>query len=131
MILYILYSISILLLIVVIYLLSDLKNKKDKKEKDNDLDEKQCILCSSKRSKDEKMSMFIFNSYAKVGNLIEKPLYIYGCSYCKDNSLTRKCPICKKALSKSDHLVARLYIKSNKKQHIRVRGCNVCKKELL
>jgi len=55
-------------------------------------------------------------------------VHVKGCYSCLENDLPRCCPICKHKMSVNDYLVARMFDRPNKKNHMHVLGCNHCRK---
>lgn len=56
--------------------------------------------------------------------------HIFGCPHChpyKQESINRKCPVCKKPLSQEGYLIARLFDRPNKKRHVHILGCTGCR----
>jgi hypothetical protein len=60
----------------------------------------------------------------------ERMCHIFGCPHChpyKDDSVARKCPVCKKTVPQEGYLIARLFERPNKKRHVHILGCTVCR----
>ena len=84
-----------------------------------------CPLCSIKLLKGQRLKSEAFPS-ANGG--IYRLMYIHGCKSCLEAGLPRRCPICGIDLNVKDFLVARMFERSRRKNHVHVLGCNHCKK---
>jgi RNA polymerase subunit RPABC4/transcription elongation factor Spt4 len=84
-----------------------------------------CPVCSMKMITGEQVKTQVF---PPVGNSKYRMMYIIGCSYCMENVQKRECPVCGQKLSLKDFLVARMFERPMRKNHIHVLGCNICKK---
>jgi len=82
-----------------------------------------CPICSIKLYKGDLVKSFAFPS----GGSADRLMYIRGCFSCLEHDVPRKCPICKKSLSLEDYLIARMFERPNKKNHIHILGCNSCR----
>jgi hypothetical protein len=84
-----------------------------------------CPICSVRLDKGEQVKTVAFPS-ASGG--IDRLMYIKGCHSCLNSNIPRRCPVCGSVLSLEDYLVARMFERSKRKNHIHVLGCNHCKK---
>jgi hypothetical protein len=75
--------------------------------------------------KGEQVKTVVFPSAAGG---IDQLMYMKGCHSCLENGVPRRCPVCKKKLSLEDFLVARMFERARRKNHIHVLGCNHCRK---
>jgi predicted amidophosphoribosyltransferase len=84
---------------------------------------RKCPLCGSSLINNKRVNSVLFPG--KPDSLME----INGCPYCYPANLeiTRICPVCKKEVPKDGHVIARVFIKPNKK-HVHVLGCTACYK---
>lgn len=83
-----------------------------------------CPICSIKLIKGDLVKTVAFPNTQSYDRL----MYIRGCPSCIDGSLPRRCPVCKEKLTVDNYLVARMFERRGRKNHIHVLGCNVCKK---
>jgi hypothetical protein len=82
-----------------------------------------CPICSMRLVKGDLVKSFAFPSSGGIDRL----MYIKGCFSCLENNVPRRCPICKKIMSLEDYLVARMFERPNRKNHVHVLGCNSCR----
>jgi hypothetical protein len=83
----------------------------------------ECPLCGSTLRDNKRVKSVLFPG--KPDSLME----INGCPYCypANSDIKRICPVCKKEVPVDGHVIARVFIKPNKK-HIHVLGCTGCYK---
>ena len=84
-----------------------------------------CPVCSSRLNKGDLVKSLAFPS---VTGGKDRLMYIRGCYYCLFEDLPRRCPVCGINLDDDDYLIARMFERSNRHNHVHVMGCNVCKK---
>ena len=84
-----------------------------------------CPVCSYQLKKGEQLKTVVFPSRSMYKDRI---MHIHGCPYCLENRVPRKCPVCKRNISNSDFLLARMFERSMQKNHVHVLGCNKCRK---
>jgi len=82
-----------------------------------------CPICSMKLTKGDLIKSFAF----PPGGGTDRLMYIKGCFSCLENDVPRRCPICKKIMSLEDYLIARMFERPNRKNHVHVLGCNSCR----
>jgi len=82
-----------------------------------------CPICSIKLIRGDLVKSFAFPS----GGSTDRLMYIRGCFSCLEHDMPRKCPICKKKMTLEDYLIARMFERPNKKNHIHILGCNSCR----
>jgi hypothetical protein len=101
-------------------------SKWGKKENDKGTpgDPQVCPICSFKLDKGEKVKTLAFPS---MSGGRDRMMYIRGCYTCLNNNVQRRCPVCGIELGLDDYLVARMFERSNTRNHIHVLGCNHCK----
>lgn len=82
-----------------------------------------CPLCGSDLSGNKRVKSVLFPG--KPDSMME----INGCPYCfpVNSEIVRLCPVCKKEVPGDGHVIARVFIKPNKK-HVHVLGCTACYK---
>jgi hypothetical protein len=98
--------------------------KKNKNLRGKPGDPQVCPICSMRLTKGELVQSMAFPSFSGSKDRI---MHIRGCSSCLENDIPRRCPVCKRILSVTDYLIARLFERSNRKNHIHVLGCNYCR----
>jgi len=86
-----------------------------------------CPVCSIKMLKGDLVQTTAFATGVRSQDRI---VYIKGCYSClsEEKNIPRRCPICKQKLKLVDYLVARMFDRPNRKNHIHVLGCNLCRK---
>jgi len=84
-----------------------------------------CPICSMNLFKGEQIKTIAF---PPGKGSTDRKMQIKGCYSCLENGLPRKCPVCKAKLSLDDYLIARMFERHFKKNHVHVLGCNQCKK---
>jgi len=82
-----------------------------------------CPLCGSELRDNKRVKSVLFPG--KPDSMME----INGCPYCfpVNSDIKRICPVCKKEVPKDGHVIARVFLKPNKK-HVHVLGCTGCYK---
>jgi len=85
-----------------------------------------CPLCSARLIKGQRLKSEAFPP--AVSTSIDRLMYIHGCFNCLEAGLPRRCPVCGVDLSVSDYLVARMFERFIRKNHVHILGCNHCKK---
>lgn len=82
-----------------------------------------CPLCGSTLMNNKRVKSVLFPG--KPDSMME----INGCPYCfpVNSDIKRICPVCKKEVPEDGHVIARVFIKPNKK-HVHVLGCTGCYK---
>jgi hypothetical protein len=83
-----------------------------------------CPVCSKRILKGEVKTVVFPASSGRADRL----MHIKGCVSCLEKDLPRRCPVCKANMSLEDFLVARMFERPFRKNHIHVLGCNHCKK---
>jgi len=97
--------------------------RKEKSIKGKPGDPQVCPICSIKLIKGDLVKSFAFPSEGSTDRL----MYIRGCYACLEQGVPRRCPVCKKSMSITDYLIARMFERSHRKNHIHVLGCNNCR----
>jgi hypothetical protein len=97
--------------------------KNQEKLKDKPGDPQVCPICSMRLDKGDLVKTFAFPSDGGI----DRMMYIRGCISCLEHGVPRRCPICKKSMTLEDYLVARMFERPNRKNHVHVLGCNNCR----
>ncbi len=84
-----------------------------------------CPVCSIKLIKGDLVKSQAFPS---VTGGRDRLMFIRGCYSCLHNNVPRSCPICGASLSLEDYLIARMFERTNSRNHVHVLGCNHCRK---
>jgi hypothetical protein len=84
-----------------------------------------CPVCSSKLNRGQLVKSVTFPS---ITGGIDKLMYIRGCYFCLNGDLPRNCPICGVDLGYDDHLIARMFERRDRHNHVHVLGCNFCRR---
>jgi hypothetical protein len=84
-----------------------------------------CPVCSIRMMRGDLVKTV---SYATGVRGRDRLVYIKGCRSCLQKNVPRRCPICKTRMTVKDHLVSRMFDSTGQKIHIRVLGCNHCRK---
>ena len=91
-------------------------------------DPKICPLCKSKLAAGELVQT---KAYASMAGTHERLMHIQGCVYCLRGDYPRFCPVCKVSLGPSDKLVARMFDRPNRRSHVHILGCFLCRKKTM
>lgn len=83
-----------------------------------------CPVCSYKMVRGELVKTIAFPLQKSTGDRL---MHIRGCYNCLEDKKPRKCPICKSELSPDDFLIARMFERPGRKNHVHVLGCNHCR----
>jgi len=84
-----------------------------------------CPVCSAILNKGELVSS---RTYPSLTGGKDRLMHIRGCYYCLNGNSTRRCPVCGDYLRPDDYLVARLFERTQRRNHVHVLGCSRCKK---
>ncbi len=87
-----------------------------------------CPLCGSDLVGKEKIFSKVFNTET---NAVQR-CTIVGCPHCfphKEIGTRRKCPVCKSTVPQEGYLIAHLFNRKDKKNHIHIVGCTECHKK--
>jgi len=84
-----------------------------------------CPLCLFKMENTEMIKTTAFPPMTPDAK--DRLMHIHGCVYCMDGKRERICPVCGKALSVKDFLVARIFDRSIRRSHVHVLGCTLCR----
>jgi len=91
-------------------------------------DPKICPLCKSKLTGGELVQT---RAYSSMGGSQERLMHIQGCVYCIRGDYPRFCPVCSASLSPTDKLVARMFDRPNRRSHVHILGCFICRKKTM
>lgn len=84
-----------------------------------------CPVCCTPLKPGEQLVTKVY----KGSSVNEKNCSIYGCPNCyplPHPGISRSCPVCKATLLPSSYLVAHLFVRDEKKNHVLVSGCVNC-----
>jgi hypothetical protein len=84
-----------------------------------------CPICSSKLEKGDLVQTLAFPS---ITGGRDRLMHIRGCMYCIAGNLERNCPVCDSTLADDEILVARMFERSFRRNHVHVLGCNHCRR---
>jgi len=99
---------------------------KEKEFKGSPGEAKVCPVCTMLMMKGDRLKTIVFPP--RKSNDIDCIMHIKGCYSCLNNEVPRRCPVCKAKLNVDDFLLARMFKRPGKKNHVHVLGCNRCKK---
>ena len=97
---------------------------KKEEEKGEPGDPQVCPVCTFKLLRGDLVKSMAFPS---ISGGADRLMYIRGCYSCLNNNLPRNCPVCGMNLSINDYLIARMFERSNTRNHVHVLGCNHCR----
>ena len=86
-----------------------------------------CPICNSLLYEGERISSKIFNKPTTP----DQRCIINGCPHCfpySEPGIQRTCPVCKKKLPQDGYLIARMFYRPPKKNHVHIVGCTECHK---
>jgi len=84
-----------------------------------------CPVCSARLNKGELISSLAFPSLTGGRDRL---MHIRGCHYCLNGYSIRRCPVCGDHLRANDYLIARMFERPQRRNHVHVLGCSRCKK---
>ena len=84
-----------------------------------------CPLCLFRMDNSEMIKTTAFPPMTPDAK--DRLMHIHGCVYCMDGKRERICPVCGKAISVKDFLVARIFDRSIRRSHVHVLGCTQCR----
>ena len=87
---------------------------------------KTCPLCKSKLASGELVQT---RAYTSSTGSRDRLMHIQGCLYCIRGDYLRFCPVCKARLGPADKLIARMFDRSDRRTHVHILGCFVCRKK--
>ena len=86
-----------------------------------------CPICNSPLYPGERIASKIFNKPTTP----DQRCIINGCPHCfpySEPGIQRKCPVCKKNIPQDGYLIARMFYRPPKKNHVHIVGCTECHK---
>lgn len=89
-----------------------------------------CPVCRTNLLKNEHIISRVYNTESKV----EQRCSIVGCPYCfphAKDGIRRICPVCHKKIPQEGYLIAHLFTRNNKKNHVHIVGCTECHKKTI
>ncbi|MDR0316750.1 MAG: hypothetical protein LBH97_07625 [Treponema sp.] len=84
-----------------------------------------CPICSSRLIKGQLVKTQAFPS--STGGK-DRLMYIQGCVYCLGGKKQRICPVCGASLNLDEILIARLFERSIRRNHVHILGCSRCRR---
>ena len=84
-----------------------------------------CPVCSTVLFKGELVSSL---AYPSISGGRDRIMHIQGCYYCLEGNIPRHCPVCGNPLRQNEFLVARMFERPRRRNHVHVLGCNRCKR---
>jgi hypothetical protein len=99
------------------------KRKKSQLSQGTPGDPQVCPVCSTKLDKGYLVKSLAFPSLTGGRDRL---MHIRGCVYCLNGDLPRVCPVCGDYLRQSDILIARMFERPRRKNHVHVIGCSRC-----
>jgi hypothetical protein len=84
-----------------------------------------CPICLFKMDNSEMIKTTAFPPMTPDSK--DRLMHIHGCVYCMDGKRERICPVCGKAISVKEFLVARIFDRSVRRSHVHVLGCTQCR----
>lgn len=118
-------SVIIIALLVAIYRYN--QEKKIAEEKKKTLKPVKCPVCNSDLYVGENLITKVYRPM----NVPDQLLIVSGCPHCfpkAEPGVHRNCPVCKRGLSQTETLTARLFNKKIGKKHVHIVGCSKCHK---
>ena len=91
----------------------------------NPEDPQSCPICSVKLYRGELVNTLAFPS---ITGGQDRLMHVLGCVYCIGGAIKRKCPVCGSKLHHSEFLVARLFERKHRRNHVHILGCIHCRK---
>ena len=88
-------------------------------------DPQACPLCSMKLYKGELIQTY---AYPSITGGKDRLMHIKGCAFCIDGEVKRRCPVCRTSLHTNHFLIARIFERSHKRNHVHILGCCKCKR---
>jgi endogenous inhibitor of DNA gyrase (YacG/DUF329 family) len=100
--------------------------KKDQDTIDFDGERQACPICGTKLKRGELVKTHAFPS---VSGSKDRLMHIEGCTYCLNGDLKRNCPICRIPIAKNEILIARVFERTNRHNHVHIVGCIRCRRQ--
>jgi hypothetical protein len=88
-----------------------------------------CPVCHATLSPGERIKSVVFSGGTAHREIQEHTTHIFGCPHCyPHNTLNpRVCPVCDQTLNRDGYLIARMFKRPGKKDHVHVLGCTQCR----
>jgi len=100
--------------------------RQQKRNTANAGDPKTCPVCKSRLADGELVQTM---AYPSITGGRDRLMHIQGCVYCIRGDFERSCPVCQSSLSARDKLVARMFERPLRRNHIHILGCFKCKRK--
>ena len=84
-----------------------------------------CPVCASILHPGEQLKSAVYPGKS------DRICHIFGCPHCypfTEYGIDRICPVCKQEISAEGYLIARMFNRKDKKNHVHITGCTECKK---
>lgn len=84
-----------------------------------------CPVCASLLRQGEQLKSALFPGKN------DRLCHIFGCPHCypyAENKITRICPVCRHEIPSEGYLIARMFNRNNKKNHVHILGCVNCRR---
>ncbi|MFP4508699.1 MAG: hypothetical protein ACLFNQ_01070 [Spirochaetaceae bacterium] len=90
---------------------------------------RRCPVCHAQLSSGERIRSVVFSGGTAHREIREHTTHIFGCPHCypHNNLNPRQCPVCEQTLSRDGYLIARMFQRPGKKDHVHVLGCTECR----
>jgi RNase P subunit RPR2 len=127
------FALVVLFIVVLVFVIRNIrlsleKNKPQKKDPGVQR-YTSCPICGTNLVPGENLVSRIYTR----DDASDKPCTIHGCPHCYPkptrDSIVRVCPVCNKIIPDDGYLLARIFFRNNKKQHVHVVGCSECHKK--
>lgn len=130
-----LFIILLVSLVIFLFLIQKLmykgvakKVKKKIEEREKDTFNK-CPVCGTSLLQSEQIISRVYSTESKT----DQRCTIVGCPHCFPHvkeGVSRKCPVCHKKVPQEGYLIAHLFTRPNKKNHVHIVGCTECHKKI-
>jgi len=83
-----------------------------------------CPLCTTILARGEQLKSAVYPGDD------DRICHIFGCPHCHpymEDSLVRRCPVCKKKVPQEGYLIARMFDRPGGRKHVHILGCTECR----
>ncbi|TVQ22470.1 MAG: hypothetical protein EA383_15430 [Spirochaetaceae bacterium] len=90
---------------------------------------RRCPVCHATLVPGERIRSVVFSGGTAHREIHEHTTHIFGCPHCYPNNQVhpRVCPVCDATLTRDGYLLARMFKRPGKKDHVHVLGCTDCR----
>ena len=90
---------------------------------------RKCPVCHAPLLPGERIKSVVFSGGTAHREIQEHTTHIFGCPHCypQNTRNPRLCPVCDSTLSRDGYLIARMFKRPGKKDHVHVLGCTECR----